>query len=579
MLISGRVALARFVSRPETGYQRHDALRRIVGTSPDIRGGFSVMFVHEAMANALAASGVDTMFGLIGDANLFFTNAFVEAEGGRYISAVHEASAVMMAQGYALRSGRLGVATVTQGPGLTNTATALIDTVRNNVPLVLITGDTAPSNTHNQQSLDQALFVEATGAGYVHVGQPVEAVPALRAAIAQAVAQRRPVVVNCPTEFAWEMVDADDRAVDASEPVPAPPDDLLDQAVGMIATARRPLVLAGHGATPPEQRDAVLDFAQRIGAPIATTFRARNLYTAAEGSVGICGTLTTDAGAPAITDSDCVIVFGSSLNTWTTAHRTLFNDKAVIYVDAEAARVERPNAPVDVAIHGDAAQTARTFIKWLDAGEVPPTGFRQRVCAGIRDVDLRFDANLGDTLTLAGVLSELNRSLPTQRTVVWDGGRFLGEALKYIYGPDYRSEVLATAFGAVGLGMGAAIGAACAAGDEPTVFITGDGGFMMNGLAELNSAIRASLPLIVVICNDNSYGAEYDQYVHKSVSPALSLFDWPSFASVAQAMGADGLTVSSVADVPAAVAAARARVCPLVIDVLMDPGDIPEVAH
>ena len=537
------------------------------------------MFVHEAMASALAKSGVNTMFGLIGDANLFFANAFVEAEGGQYVSAVHEASAVMMAQGYALRSGRLGVATVTQGPGLTNTATALIDTVRNNVALVLITGDTAPSNTHNQQSLDQASFVEATGAGYVHVRQPADAAPALRAAIAQAVEQRRPVVVNCPTEFAWEIVDPDERAVDVGEPVPAPSEDLLDQAVGIIAAARRPLVVAGYGATEAEQRDAVADFAQRIGAPIATTFRARNLYTAAEGSVGVCGTLTTDAGAPAIADSDCVIVFGSSLNTWTTGHRTLFNGKAVIYVDADAARVERPNARVDVAIHGDAAQTARTFIKWLDAGEVPPTGFRQRICPGIRDVDLRFDAELGNTLTLAGVLSELNRSLPTQRTVVWDGGRFLGEALKYIYGPDYRSEVLTTAFGAVGLGMGAAIGAACAAGDEPTVFVTGDGGFMMNGLAELNSAVRASLPLIVVVCNDNSYGAEYDQYVHKSVSPALSLFDWPSFASVAQAMGADGLTVSSVADVPAAVAAARARVCPLVIDVLMDPGDIPEVAH
>ena len=97
-----------------------------------------------------------------------------------------------------------------------------------------------------------------------------------------------------------------------------------------------------------------------------------------------------------------VIVFGSSLNTWTTGHRTLFNGKAVIYVDADAARVERPNPRVDVAIHGDAAQTARTFIKWLDAGEVPSTGFRQRICPGIRDVDLRFDAELGDTLTLAG---------------------------------------------------------------------------------------------------------------------------------------------------------------------------------
>jgi acetolactate synthase-1/2/3 large subunit len=538
------------------------------------------MFVHQAMANALAASGVDTLFGLIGDANLFMANAFVEAEGGRYVSAVHEASAVMMAQGYASRTGRVGVATVTQGPGLTNTATALIDTVRNSTALVLITGDTAPGNTHNQQTLDQAPFVEATGAGYVHVNQPGDAAMAVRTAIAQATAQRRPVVVNCPTEFQWETVDADDSVPDTAQPItPAASDEVLDDAVGRIASARRPLVVAGRGATDPEAREAVLEFAQRIGAPVATTLRARNLYSAAEGSVGVCGTLTTDAGAPAIADSDCVIIFGASLNTWTTAHRTLFTGKSVIYVDADRMRTESPNAPVDVAIHGDAAQTARTFIKWLDTGEVPRTSFRDSVCPGIRDVDLRFDAALGETLTLAGVLSELNRALPAQRTVVWDGGRFLGEALKYIYGPDYRSEVLSTAFGAVGMGMGAAIGAACAAGDEPTVFVTGDGGFMMNGLAELHSAIRTPLPLIIVICNDGSYGAEYDQYVHRSVAPELSLFSWPSFAEVARAIGADGVTVSTVADVPAAVAAAQAPARPVVIDVLIDPAAVPEVAH
>jgi acetolactate synthase I/II/III large subunit len=538
------------------------------------------MFVHQAMANALATSGVDTLFGLIGDANLFMTNAFVEGEGGRYVSAVHEASAVMMAQGYASRSGRVGVATVTQGPGLTNAATALIDTVRNNTPVVVITGDTAPSGTHNQQSLDQGPFVGATGAGYLHVSRPEDAASAVRTAIAQAAVQRRAVVVNCPTEFAWQTVAADERVPDSGEPPPAAvPEELLDEAVGRIAAARRPLVIAGRGATEPAQRDAVLDFADRIGAPIATTFRARNLYSAADGGVGICGTLTTDAGTPAIAESDCVIVFGSSLNTWTTGHQELFTDKVVIYVDDNAARVEAPNAPVDVAIQGDAAQTARTFIKWLDEGEVPPTSFRERVCAGIRDTDLRFSADLGETITIAGVLSELNRSLPAQKTVVWDGGRFLGEALKYIGGPDYRSDVLSTAFGAIGMGMGAAIGAACAAGDEPTVCIIGDGGFMMNGLAELHSAIRAGLPLIIVIFNDGSYGAEYDQYVNKSVSPALSLFAWPSFAEVARAMGADGITVSSVADVPAAIAAAQAPLRPLVIDVPMDPAQIPEVPH
>jgi acetolactate synthase-1/2/3 large subunit len=260
--------------------------------------------------------------------------------------------------------------------------------------------------------------------------------------------------------------------------------------------------------------------------------RARNLYTPAEGSIGVCGTLTTDAGAPAISDSDsdsdCVIVFGASLNTWTTAHKTMFRGKAVVYVDADEQRAAAPNAPVDVAIHADAAETARTFIRWLNDGEVAATPFRDRVCQGIGLPDLRFEAPLGTTVTVAGVLSELGRMIPASRTVVYDGGRFQGEALKYMCAPDYRGEVLSTAFGAIGMGMGAAIGAACAAGDEPTVFATGDGGFMMNGLAELHSAVRADVPLIIVICNDGSCGAEYDQFVHKSLSPALSLFTWPS---------------------------------------------------
>src|SRR5260370_29033106 len=96
------------------------------------------MFVHETVAAAVASAHVDTVFGLIGDANLFMVNTFVEQHGGRYVSAVHEASAVMMAHGYNARSGRLGVATVTQGPGLTTTATPLIEAVPTTTPPPLI---------------------------------------------------------------------------------------------------------------------------------------------------------------------------------------------------------------------------------------------------------------------------------------------------------------------------------------------------------------------------------------------------------------------------------------------------------
>jgi thiamine pyrophosphate-dependent acetolactate synthase large subunit-like protein len=127
--------------------------------------------------------------------------------------------------------------------------------------------------------------------------------------------------------------------------------------------------------------------------------------------------------------------------------------------------------------------------------------------------------------------------------------------------------------------MGAAIGAAVAARDEPTVLVTGDGGFMMNGLAELHSAIRARLPLIVVICNDGSYGAEYDQFLNRGVSPELSLFQWPDFAEVARSLGADGLSIESVSDVPVAVAAIDSPTRPVVLDLRIAPGDVPEVPH
>ena len=190
-----------------------------------------------------------------------------------------------------------------------------------------------------------------------------------------------------------------------------------------------------------------------------------------------------------------------------------------------------------------------------------------------------WDAPLGTEVTLAGVLSAMNRALPPQRTIVTDGGRFQGESFKYLWSADYRGEVQTTTFGAVGMGMGAAIGAAAAAPGEPTVLVIGDGGFMMNGMAELHSAIRAGLPLIVIICNDRSYGAEYDQFVNRGVRADLSLFDWPDFADVARSLGAQGLTINDVSDVPAAVAAFGSLSRPVVVDLLIAPDAIPEVPH
>jgi thiamine pyrophosphate-dependent acetolactate synthase large subunit-like protein len=348
--------------------------------------------------------------------------------------------------------------------------------------------------------------------------------------------------------------------------------------MGVVASARRPLILAGNGVHEPRCRRAVLALAERLGAPVATTLRGRGLYSAEDGCVGVFGTLSTQLGVDAISECDCVIVFGAGLNTWTTGGRALLEGKAVVHCDVDPAAIGR-HAPVAVGVVGDAEVIASTMVKYLDEAQVDPSSFRARLRPRLSSEAIRWQAPLADPLRLDGALSALDAALPRQRTVVHDGGRFLGESFRYLCAPTPAAQVLSTAFGAVGLGMGAAIGAGCAAPREPTVLVTGDGGFMMSGLAELHSAVRAEIPLLVVVCNDGGYGAEYDQYVQRGVRPDLSLFTWPSFAEAARTIGCAAYEVHDAAGLRVALNAVAHLTCPMLIDIHLPPDAIPEVAH
>jgi thiamine pyrophosphate-dependent acetolactate synthase large subunit-like protein len=132
-----------------------------------------------------------------------------------------------------------------------------------------------------------------------------------------------------------------------------------------------------------------------------------------------------------------------------------------------------------------------------------------------------------------------------------------------------------TSFGSIGLGMGAAIGAAVAEPDRPVVLMVGDGGFMLGGLTEFNSAVRHRSNLIVVVCNDGSYGAEHVQLRDKQMDPGLVMFDWPEFAPLAEALGGRGVTVRSMDELNAAGEAIRGRDRPLLIDIKLDPDRMP----
>src|ERR1700758_2105406 len=166
------------------------------------------MYVYEALARALYDNDIHEMFGVVGDANLFIIDSFQNAVGGRYVPTSTEAGAVMAAFGYAQVSGKLGAATVTHGPGLTNTVTALVEAQRGRVPLLLIAGDTPMSKRDHIQDIDQRAIAAAAGTDFQQVRSGASAVADIAEAVRLAWTQSAPVVVNVPIEIEWESVDS-----------------------------------------------------------------------------------------------------------------------------------------------------------------------------------------------------------------------------------------------------------------------------------------------------------------------------------------------------------------------------------
>ncbi|MTD53113.1 thiamine pyrophosphate-binding protein [Amycolatopsis pithecellobii] len=528
---------------------------------------------HTSLAAALARHGVTTMFGVMGDGNMFFVDSFIRDFGGEYVAAANEAGAALMAAGYATGSGGVGVATVTHGPGLANCVATLVSATRERRAMVLIAGDTAAEDRTNAQKIDQASLVAPTGAGYVTAASARSAPADLERALARAAVEQRPIVFNVPADFMFaEVADLLESRPALPRQAPAPDPAALDAAVGMIATARRPIVLAGTGVLLAEAEAAVRELAEVLGAPVATTLPARGLFGAYEHDLGVFGTLATPRAVEAILASDCVIAVGTSLNPYTGGGDgwPYLEGKRVVHCDLDPKALTAFTA--DAAIVADAGAFAETVVTWLREAEHTATGFRDSIDAGT-------EPGTGDGrpgfVDLAAALGELNRRLPGARTLTVDGGRFTDEVIRRFDVSRPRAWTCSfTGFGAIGNGLAVAIGMGCADRGVPAVALVGDGSFMLGGLAEFSTAVRHGVDLIVVVCNDGCYGAEYRKLAGRGFEIEHSLFDWPDFAPVAESLGGLGCTVRSLEDLAQAEKVVGERDRPVLIDLKLDPAAV-----
>ena len=534
------------------------------------------MLGHDAVAQALVDHGVDTVFGVLGDGNLFIGENLQRQHEVNFVGATHEANAVCMAEGWAKATGRLGVATVTHGPGLTNTITALVEGVKNETPMLLVAGDTPVENEQHLQNLDQHALVVATGAGFQPVRNVETIAEDVSTAVRRAHAERRPIVVNVPLNIEWDEVDYEPRPTLNSPPVRLAPDpDQLESALGIIASSARPVILAGRGAVLSGAREVLIELGDALGAPLATSLLGTGFFSDQPFNLGIHGTLSHEVAGETLAMADCLIVFGASLNFFTTDHQSLLAGKRVVHVNLDPTHIDR-HATVAAGVVGDATVVAEAMIALLKEAEHQPSSFRTAdLEKKLQEFDLSDsyeDKSYDGAVDPRTLTRQLDAGLPQDRQVVVDAGRFMLDALTMSV-PNPRDLVTSHGFGAIGLGMSTAIGAAVAHPTRPTVLCIGDGGYMMGGLTELSTAVHLGLDLIVIVYNDGSYGAEHIQLVTKGMDPAASLHEWPDFCAVAESMGCDTAKIASLDDIDAALEVVKNRQPgrPVLIEASTDP--------
>jgi len=580
------------------------------------------MLVSEAVGTVLTRLGATTVFGVVGSGNFHVTNALI-AGGARFVAARHEGGAACMADGWARATGQVGLLSVHQGPGLTNAMTGITEAAKSRTPLLVLAADVAGSAVRSNFRIDVAALATSVGAEAGRLHSPGSAVADVIRAYRAAQAQRRTVVLAMPLDV--QAAQCDPPLIPPSPALRpcSPAAESVAELAAALAAAQRPVFVAGRGARVAGAPAGLERLADACGALLATSAAAKGLFRGNPWDLDVSGGFATPLAAELITAADLIVGWGCSLNMWTMRHGRLIGPGAtVVQVDDEVAAIGA-HRPVDLGVVGDVALTCRAVLAGLagqtGAGYRSP-GLRDRIAREGRWRDVPYtdegmrgaaagssgaetgghtetggtgdgaegghgaetgdaaetgdggtdaDAPGGDregridprTLTIA-----LDDLLPAERMVAVDSGNFMGYPSMFLSVPDASAFCFTQAYQSIGLGLASAIGAALAQPGRLPVAALGDGGALM-GVSELETVVRLRLPMVIVVYDDEAYGAEVHHFGPHRYPLDTVRFPPADIAAIGRGFGCAGVTVRGPADLAAVqewLAGPRDR--PLVID-------------
>jgi thiamine pyrophosphate-dependent acetolactate synthase large subunit-like protein len=332
-----------------------------------------------------------------------------------------------------------------------------------------------------------------------------------------------------------------------------PNPESLERAAEILAGSSKPLVIVGRGAMRSGAGEAILRLAERVGALIATSLMAKNWLSEDPYYVGISGFYGSRTAMELFQDADCVVGVGASLNRYTTEHGYLYPNARFIQIDSKPHVLMGGDKAADCYVQADARLGVEGLDALLAARSFSGSGYRtpavkQRLVNHFADTaEFPIEA---DRIDPREVCLTLDRTLPVDVQLVMGSGASTGFTTMLFNAPG-RRVVAGHFFGCIGQMLPAAMGTIVATGNQPTVLVDGDASTMMH-LAELETAVRYDMPLLVTVLNDQALGSEYHKMIAHDRQAELATIPTPDLGAVARSFGGRGVLATNVEQVRAA---------------------------
>ena len=536
----------------------------------------------KALIEALERQKVTTIFGILGGAILPVYDELCGNKNIRHILARHEQGAAHAAEGYARASGRPGVCMATSGPGATNLVTGIANAYMDSSPVIALTGQVPSKGINSTYMIGRDAFQEADIIGittpitkYNFQPRSVAEIPRMvnTAFYIATTGRPGPVLIDLPKNVQAEQgeVEFNNKIYSRGYTVVCEPDlAQVSVAVDLLANAQQPIILAGGGVITSNASEELLNTSEFLMAPVATTFMGKGaipeIHPMSVGNIGMHG---NPAANRLLSEADVLLAVGTRFSDRATANIDTFAAGAKkIHIDVDPAEIGK-NIDVDVPIVGDAKTTLNIIFAALTKKlqKKADTQWAKRV-KEVKEKLNPLERDIPKDIVPKTLLLELRKLLPENTIVTTEVGQNQMWSALYFKALKPRTFISSGGLGTMGFGFPAALGAKVACPDRAVVDIAGDGSFIMTE-QELACSVTENIPVIVIVLNNSVLGmvAQWQRLLYGKRYMAVHLGKTPDFVKLAEAYGAQGFRVGSIAEFQKAVKTGLKSKVTTVIDV------------